>query len=185
MRSHNVNSARRIRVRGFTLLEVLIALLVFSLGLIGLAGLLVLSVKTNYAATQRTQATFLAQSLAERMRANIIGVWQGNYDSASVTAVPAAACNPTAPAGCNPAGIASWDLSVWFDQVAQSLPAPNATIACTQNLVATPPDLRSQPPYEGTCTIRLTWSEAIRRGTATSAASTNAGTQTFSWVFTP
>ena len=46
--------------RGFTLLEVLIALLVFSLGLLGLAGLMVVSVKTNQSAYLRTQASFLA-----------------------------------------------------------------------------------------------------------------------------
>jgi type IV pilus assembly protein PilV len=184
MYSNHVSGVRRRGVRGFTLLEVLIALLVFSLGLIGLAGLLVLSVKTNHAATQRTQATFLAQSLAERMRANIIGVWQANYDNAALTAVPATTCNPTAPAGCNPAGIASWDLSVWFDQVMQSLPAPSATIICTPNVIVAPPDLRSQPPYEGTCTVRLTWSEALQTGT-TNAGVSNTGRQTFSWVFTP
>ncbi len=47
------------RHRGFTLLEVLIALLVFSLGLLGMAGLLIVSVKTNHSAYLRTQASFL------------------------------------------------------------------------------------------------------------------------------
>jgi len=53
--------------RGFTLLEVLIALLIFSLGMLGLAGLMVVSVKTNQSAYQRTQASFLAQSMADRI----------------------------------------------------------------------------------------------------------------------
>ena len=64
---------------GFTLLEVLIALLIFSLGLMGLAGLLVVSVQTNHSAYLRTQASFLAQTMADRMRANILGVWNSNY----------------------------------------------------------------------------------------------------------
>ena len=58
------------RRNGFTLLEVMIALLVFSLGLLGMAGLLAVSVRTNHGAYLRTQATFLAQSMADRMRAN-------------------------------------------------------------------------------------------------------------------
>ena len=41
---------------GFTLLEVLVAVLIFSLGLVGLAGLMVISVKTNQSAYLRTQA---------------------------------------------------------------------------------------------------------------------------------
>ena len=49
-----------VRPRGFTILEVLIALLVFSLGLLGMAGLLVISVKTNHSAYLRTQASFMA-----------------------------------------------------------------------------------------------------------------------------
>ncbi len=53
------------------MLEVLIALLVFSLGLLGMAGLLIVSVKTNHSAYLRTQASFLAQSMADRMRANM------------------------------------------------------------------------------------------------------------------
>ena len=56
---------------GFTLLEVLIALLIFSLGLLGMAGLLVVSVQTNHSAFLRSQATFLSQSIADRMRANV------------------------------------------------------------------------------------------------------------------
>ena len=63
------------RHRGFTLLEVLIALLVFSLGLLGMAGLLIVSVKTNHSAYLRTQASFLAQSMADRMRSNMPHVW--------------------------------------------------------------------------------------------------------------
>ncbi len=56
---------------GFSLIEVLVALLIFSLGLIGLAGLLVMSTQANNGALIRTQATFLAQNMADRMRANI------------------------------------------------------------------------------------------------------------------
>ena len=67
-------------IRGFTLLEVLVAVLIFSLGLMGLAGLLAVSVKTNHAAYMRTQATFLAQGMADRMRANVLGLWNNSYN---------------------------------------------------------------------------------------------------------
>jgi len=170
---------------GFTLLEVLIAMLIFSMGLLGLGGILVVAVKTNHAATQRTQATFLAQSLADRMRANPIGVWNSNYN---VTLPPAAAvaCNPTAAAGCNSSGLASWDLSLWWDQVTQSLPAPTSTIRCTQTPVFAPTTLLGRPPYQGSCEIQLSWNEAVQTGTrgSTGAANTS-GQQSFSWVFTP
>ncbi|MDE1962228.1 MAG: type IV pilus modification protein PilV, partial [Xanthomonadaceae bacterium] len=66
---------------GFTLLEVLIALLIFSLGVLGMAGLLAVSVRTNHSAYLRTQATFLAQSMADRMRANASwALWTDLYN---------------------------------------------------------------------------------------------------------
>ncbi|MGG2395982.1 type IV pilus modification protein PilV [Pseudomonas sp. SH1-B] len=56
--------------KGATLIEVLIAVVVLSIGLLGLAGLQVTSVQSNHSAYQRSQATLLAYDLADRMRAN-------------------------------------------------------------------------------------------------------------------
>jgi type IV pilus assembly protein PilV len=179
----NMKAAKHRSASGFTLLEVLIALLIFSMGLLGLGGILVLSVQTNYAATQRTQATFLAQSLADRMRVNVIGVWTDKYN-VTLTSTPVASCNPVST-GCDPTGVASWDLSSWFDQVRQSLPAPTAVVRCVKTVTVTPPDLRVKPPYQGTCTVELSWSESVKRGTVNSAGTGNSGQQTFAWVFTP
>ena len=78
--------------RGFTLIEVMIALLIFSLGLMGMAGLMVLSVKTNQSSYLRTQASFLAQSMADRMRANMgqINAYNGTYDATTTGTDPCA-----------------------------------------------------------------------------------------------
>ena len=56
--------------RGFTLIEVLVALFVLSVAILGIAGLQVTSKQTNFESVQRTNATFLAQELLERIRAN-------------------------------------------------------------------------------------------------------------------
>ena len=55
---------------GFTLLEVLVAIVVLSIGLLGLAGLQAFSMKANQSANFRTQATALANMIVERMRAH-------------------------------------------------------------------------------------------------------------------
>jgi type IV pilus assembly protein PilV len=174
----------RHRSNGFSLLEVLVTLLIFSLGLIGLAGLLLLSVKTNYASIQRTQAIFLAQSLSERMRSNVIGVWNGSYDG-KWSAVPSASCDPTSATGCSPVELASWDLAVWFDAVQQSLAHPRAEVACAKDVIVAPPDLNVEPPFQSTCAIRLSWKETLPQGTVDDAGNTATGNQTFSWIFTP
>lgn len=55
--------------RGVTLLEVLISIVVLSVGLLGYAGLHTLSMKNNTSAFQRSQATMLTYDILDRMRA--------------------------------------------------------------------------------------------------------------------
>ena len=166
---------------GFTLLEVLIALLIFSLGLMGLAGLLIVSVQTNHSAYLRTQASFLAQTMADRMRANILGVWNGNYAgtfNSSTSGSTGTSC--LGATSCGTAAIANRDGLVWSNQLASFLPNPNATIACAPTGAAPSADnLTKLPPYTGLCTITIGWTEAsLDKGTATTVA-------TLAWVFQP
>jgi type IV pilus assembly protein PilV len=55
---------------GFTLIEVLIAVVIFGVGLLTVASLQIVARQANYDAVQRTTATHLAQGMLERMRAN-------------------------------------------------------------------------------------------------------------------
>jgi type IV pilus assembly protein PilV len=57
--------------RGVTLLEVLVSILVLSIGLLGYAGLQMISLKNNNSAYQRSQATLLTNDIVDRMRANM------------------------------------------------------------------------------------------------------------------
>ena len=58
------------RQRGATLIEVLVAVVVLSIGLLGLAGLQMTGLQTNHSAYLRSQATLLAYDLTDRIRAN-------------------------------------------------------------------------------------------------------------------
>jgi len=58
------------RTSGFTLIEVLIAVLVLGIGLLGVAGLQSVALSMNQGSYVRTQATVLARDIADRMRAN-------------------------------------------------------------------------------------------------------------------
>lgn len=162
--------------RGFSLLEVLIALVVFSLGLLGLAGMMVLSVKANHTAYLRTQATFLAQSMADRMRTNVGWVedYQGNYG------VGVTVTNPCAAAACTPENLVKRDQAVWNQQLLDALPAPTANIGCQGS---TPGSAihRGTAPFDGLCTFTITWTEASLDRAADGAPAT----QTFAWVFQP
>ncbi len=167
---------------GFTLLEVLIALLVFSLGLMGLAGLLVVSVQTNHSAYLRTQASFLAQSMADRMRANVLGVWNdaysGTFTSATGGTTGSTCLNGT---GCSYGEVATRDKLIWSNQLASFLPSPKGTIDCATFAGGKPSAdvLTELPPYNGQCTINVGWNESTldKGGSAT--------TETLTWVFQP
>lgn len=65
---------------GLTLVEVLVALLVLSIGLLGLAGLQMTVLRSNHSAYQRSQATLLAQDITERLQANRAAALDGAYD---------------------------------------------------------------------------------------------------------
>ena len=163
------------RNRGFTLLEVLIAVLVFSLGLLGLASLMVMSVKTNHSAYLRTQASFLAQSMADRMRANSQAIWATTYNGA----YPAGGINPCGGGiACSSANVAARDKFYWSQQLTDLLPNAAATIACVPTAGIVTPNLVANPPYNGLCSMQISWNES-------SLSHAAAVTQTFAWVFQP
>ena len=109
---------------GSTLIEVLIALLVLSFGMMGMAGVQSVSLRGNQAAYFRTQATSLSMDIVERMRANITGVGAGNYNNAS--GGETASCFTVA--GCTSAQMAAQDINDWLVQVAELLPGGTAVV---------------------------------------------------------
>ena len=136
----------RTPTRGFTMLEVLVAILVLSLGLLGLAGLQTVGLRNNAGSAQRTIATQLAYDMADRMRANYASVLAGDYsylnyatgvDGRSAPYYPAgnntAACynSSTAPNNCPPVTLSLQDLYDWNQQICAQLPQSTASCATT------------------------------------------------------
>ena len=112
--------------KGFTLLEVLVAIVVLSIGLLGLAGLMASSVRNNHSAYQRTQAAWLAYDMVDRMRANRANaVTVTNYNVA-IGAASAA-----------PAGLAKNDVDDWKTALGATLPAGDGSVAVTAATGAT------------------------------------------------
>jgi type IV pilus assembly protein PilV len=173
----------RLRQRGVSLIEVLVAVLVFSIGLIGLAGLIVMSTRSTHVGYLRSQATFLANNMAERMSANPAAVWTKGYDNAGYpVAAGTVGCDSASP--CNAAEIAVHDQQIWSQQLKAFLPNPKATIACTDVTSVTynpSGKLMQRPPYGGNCAMTISWTE---RGAGDQAH--RSGTpQIFAWNFQP
>ena len=85
------------RVGGFSLIEVMIAVLVLGVGLLGFALLQTMSVRFTQSANQRTQATNLAYDMLDQIRANRLAVsrYVGNYTGTTTGCTP----NGTVSAG--------------------------------------------------------------------------------------
>ena len=120
----NLNSKQS----GFGLIEALIALFVFSIGLLGAIGIQANSMKDNRGALWQSQAVWAAYDIADRMRANTAGLAANEYDAADTAAVPTdPGCITT---GCNAAALADTDIVEWANNVS-ALPSGRGMIVRT------------------------------------------------------
>ncbi len=105
------------REQGFTLIEVLIATLVLTVGLLGIAAMQMVSFQTNQSAYMRSQATFLAQDILDRIRANQRGYRNTTIydaiDTDNAGTIPASPGCKTGDAGCTPAQMGLEDTREW------------------------------------------------------------------------
>lgn len=109
------------RCGGFTLVEILVAVLVMAIGLLGIAALQTTALQFTRGAYYRSQATTLAYDIADRMRANREAALGGDYDADF--ADPAPTCGD--PKGDT---VAELDVSAWHSAIACLLPAGNGRI---------------------------------------------------------
>lgn len=111
--------------RGSTLIEVLVAMLVLSIGLVGLAALQLNGLRFNQSAYLRTQSTILAYDMIDRMRANRGEARNGSYDLTLAATTSAVNCSSS----CTAANMVNFDKYQWKDMVGDSLPSGNGSVA--------------------------------------------------------
>jgi type IV pilus assembly protein PilV len=134
---------------GFSLIEMMVALLVLSVGMLGVASLFATSLNSGSSAIARMQAVSLANDLADRIRAN----------PTAGAAYQGAAANKNCVGGaigavtCIPADMAANDLYVWNQQIAAAWPGGSAT----GTVLVTGPDAITNL---FTYTITVTWKES-------------------------
>lgn len=123
---------------GSSLLEVLVSIVIASIGLLGLAGINAAAVRYGKLSQYRAIATLLVGDITERMRANNGAVSAGNYqflsDYATQQAAIAAvnpACDSAANACTTAAQMAAADLAAWRQTVRNSLPGGSVRLVLT------------------------------------------------------
>ncbi|MBV1952416.1 MAG: type IV pilus modification protein PilV [Cycloclasticus sp.] len=150
--------------KGFSLIEVMVAVFVLAIGLLGIAGLQVTAIKSNHTAMSRTQSTQLAYDLADRMRANMPGTIAGNYLATSAPSETYNCFDDFTGVGtgeCSPLQMAHADLDWAFELAADTLPFVSAAVSCTSPGGTTvTADTGAEDCAQGfTHTITVTWSE--------------------------
>ncbi len=151
--NHQVNSAPSLGyTRGFTIIEVAIAMLVLSVGLLGVAGLQATGMHATYESHQRSVAMTQARDLADRMRANPSGMRAGEYLRSIPTALPSPDCESSGST-CNAAQLASSDLYKWGQLNEKLLPSGQGTVSCADLDPSTPAVLE----LGSDCLITVRW----------------------------
>lgn len=127
--SKNLNPSSR-HASGFTLIEVLVALVIMSVGMLGIAGLYVHSMQAGRTSILHHNAVTLAGDVADRIRAN---------PRAAVAYTAVGANNNCVLGGidCSPAEMAANDIFTWDQQAVDTLPTGTVTIGFN-NAVAPP-----------------------------------------------
>lgn len=113
---------------GFGLIEVLVALLILAIGLLGMASLQTTSLQQTTGSQARTQAIFLAEDLVERIRANRPN--RADYVLADPDAV---ACNTEF--AIDNSGVAQNDLDEWRNSLACLLPGGNGEVSVNGDVI--------------------------------------------------
>ena len=137
--------------RGFSLLEVMVSMLIIMFGMLGIAGMAMLAMSNEEAASYNGVAAVYASNLGALMQGNT-AYWGTpptsiTISGATVTNGPAVFAGTCLNSACTANQIAYYDLSTWGTQLAAALPSGIASIAC---IAASSPQ---------TCNITISWAE--------------------------
>ena len=175
---------RRI-LHGFTLIEVMIAMVVTAVGLLGLAKMQALAVSGSKSAGSRSLIALQVGGLVSAMHANS-AFWQSTAVPASFSAAGAGTINPTASAlnatiaatdctsatSCTPAKLAARDLQKWASGMFDQFPTYGSQFVCTATVPIS-------------CQIYVTWTEKRVGFSAATNGGSGSQTQTFSMSVEP
>ena len=123
--------------RGLSMLEILITILVVSIGLLGLAGLQFAGLRAANGAQEHTLATLLAQDIEERIRANGSAAAASAYNNVTLDSTSSPAAADCVTANCTDTQMANFDIYQWYGLIVPTAGdkplLPEAAINITSN----------------------------------------------------
>lgn len=173
-----MNRTPYIRIRGFTLMEVLVALVIISIGLLGIAAMQASAITSTHASQTESLVSIEARSLADAMQANPNYWAGGNFPTSAFTVAGPATGSSTgtvtdaglgatvpscASTACTDIQLAAYDVQTWGAQLNTQIPGATGHILCT---TAAPT----------ACNITINWTQkastAVNSGTQSTATPT-------------
>ena len=124
------------KISGFTLVEFLVALLIFAIGILSLTALQLRVLRGDISAHNYAQPIQVAYSMMDRLRSNRNAALAGSYNITDVSEITD---------GDGLAPLADDDLASWRNNELDLLPAPNVTISCSSS---------------GNCSVTVIWDDS-------------------------
>ena len=123
----------RTRQVGFTLIELLVSVLILSFGLLGIAGMLTLTLKSNGSSYFKQLSVQSAYNIIDRMRANSQMAIAGSYNvnnlvTSGTPTIPTAPSTVCTSSACTPAQMAAYDTWYWLANSVAQLPNGCASV---------------------------------------------------------
>ena len=128
---NTVTPMRSCKQRGSSLIEVMVALFVLAIGLLGVFAMQSKSMQFNQSAYSYSQAVYLANDIAERIKNNINLAASYKTTGTTKAASSDAICEAVTccdSSSCGVAALAEWDLEVWLHNIKNRLPQGSGTI---------------------------------------------------------
>ena len=163
--THTIPSAKH--QAGVSLLEVLLAVVILSIGFLASARMQIEGMKANQNALFISQANFMLRDMTDRMRANTAGLSLGAYDGKTTESVTTEPACINAETPCNPLQITQGDLYSWHAKLYAT--------AGSQNFIPALPSIDAVSargsiildPGTNTYTLSMFWAEADDAGVIT------------------
>ena len=133
---------------GFTLVEFLVALLIFAIGILSLTALQLRVLRGDISAHNYAQAIQVAYSMMDRLRSNRNAALTGSYNITDISEITD---------GDGLAPLVDDDLASWRDNELDLLPSPNVTISCSSS---------------GNCSVTVIWDDSQGDGNVPSQSTT-------------
>ncbi len=113
--------------RAFSLIEAMVALIVFAIGMIGIARMLLMSHQSNASNYLRQQAVQDAYDIIDRIRANRKTALNGNYTVSNIVStgtptIPSAPSTKCSSTACSTTQLATYDTWDWLANSIAKLP---------------------------------------------------------------